>query len=289
MTVEPRTNYPATSEDAPASTQSASPMPFRFEFHVKTDVGTQRTRNEDSYLIASEFALSVVADGMGGHVGGDIASDLATSTIREHFDTEFERNRKKSNRRRDGDFLRKAISLANHRVYTEGSTNDELRDMGTTIVVAWFREDYVVAGSVGDSRIYRIRDHKITQVSVDHSWVGELRRRRLISDEEAQHHPLKNIITRALGMDKKVVVDIFLEDLKAGDIYLLCTDGLTDFVEDSRIRDIIEDNRDDLSRACEKLIEMANFIAGADNTTIAITEVLDANAPSKSHPTNGQS
>lgn len=248
-------------------------MPFRFEFHVKTDVGTQRTRNEDSYLIADEYALSVVADGMGGHVGGDVASELATSAIREFFDTEFERNKKRSNRRRDGDFLRKAISLANSRVFEEGSANEDLRDMGTTIVVAWFRGDYVVAGSVGDSRIYRIRQGKLTQVTVDHSWVGELRRRRLISEEEAQNHPLKNIITRALGMDRKVVVDIFLEDLQADDIYVLCTDGLTDFVDDTRIRQIVEENLDDLSKACDKLIEMANFIAGADNITVALARV----------------
>ncbi|MGE3852221.1 MAG: Stp1/IreP family PP2C-type Ser/Thr phosphatase [Planctomycetota bacterium] len=238
-------------------------------------MGTQRTRNEDSYLIAGDYALNVVADGMGGHLGGDIASNLATATIKQHFHDGFEKANRRSSRRRDSDFLRKAIAAANVAVFDKGNANEDLRDMGTTIVAAWFRHNYVVAGSVGDSRIYRLRGDVFSQVTIDHSWVGELRRRRLISEEEAAHHPLKNIITRALGMDRKVNVDIFLEDLQDGDVYILCTDGLTDFVDDSRIADIMKRHREDFQTACDKLIELANFMAGADNITVGLCRVVE--------------
>ena len=250
-------------------------MAFRVEFHAKTDVGTQRTRNEDSYLIAGDFGLNVVADGMGGHLGGDIASDLATSTIRSHFQDGWEKANRRASRRRDSDFLRKAIAAANLAVFEKGNANEDLRDMGTTVVAAWFRHRYVVAGSVGDSRIYRLRGDVFSQITIDHSWVGELRRRRLISEEEAAHHPLKNIITRALGMDRKVNVDIFLEDLQDGDIYILCTDGLTDFVDDARIAEIMIRHREDFTAACNKLIELANFMAGADNITVGLCRVVE--------------
>ena len=247
-------------------------MPFRFEFHVKTDVGTQRTRNEDSYLIHEPFALQVVADGMGGHVGGDVASDLATQTILRSFERNVSVGAK-PHRRKDGDLLKRAIQEANAEVFTEGSNDPDLRDMGTTVVVAWFRDEFVVLGSVGDSRIYRLRKGAFEQLTTDHSWVGELMRRRLISPDEAAHHPLKNIITRALGMDKKVNIDIHHEDLQEEDLFLLCTDGLTDFVDEPQIAEVLEAHRTDLPAACDVLVEMANTAAGADNVTVGIARV----------------
>lgn len=250
-------------------------MPFRVEFHVKTDVGIQRSRNEDSYLVDNEHRLCVVADGMGGHLGGDIASELATTTLREFFHIELTGNAKprKQNPKSDSDLLKRAIGLANTNVFEQGNTNEHLRDMGTTLVAAWFREDHVIYASVGDSRIYRLRDDELKQVSVDHSWVGELLRRRLITEVEAANHPLKNIITRALGMDRKVVVDTFIDEIEADDLYLLCTDGLTDFVDDNRLREMLVEHGGDLKLCAEKLIDLANFIAGADNTTVGLARV----------------
>lgn len=248
-------------------------MGFRVEFRVKTDVGIQRSRNEDSYFTSEDYRLMVVADGMGGHLGGDIASRLSTTILQEVFDTELADHRtRKQSRKRDGDFLKKAIQKANTVVFNKGNTEDHLQDMGTTVVATWFRQNYLVIASVGDSRVYRIRDGVMTQLTIDHSWVGELLRRKLITQADALNHPLKNIITRALGMDKKVSVDIAFDEMRSGDRYLACTDGLTDFVDDERILDIINET-DDMDEICERLIEIANFIAGADNITVGIARV----------------
>jgi serine/threonine protein phosphatase PrpC len=258
-------------------------MPFRLEFHVQTDVGIQRQRNEDAFMVAESLGLTVVADGMGGHAGGNIAAQLATKEILESFVEAFEcetpptpeaaKIREPGNRVEDGEFLRRAISRANEAVYTKGNLHEELRDMGTTIVAAWFRGEYIVIGSVGDSRIYRLRNGEFTQITTDHSWVGELLRRNLITEDEAISHPLKNIITRALGMDGKVSVDIIVNDLEAGDLYIMCTDGLTDCVEDREIRTMLNDNLPDLGKANETLVNAANDAAGADNVTIALVRV----------------
>ncbi len=250
-------------------------MGFEFSFYVKTDIGIQRSRNEDHFGVNDEYNLCLVADGMGGHLGGDIAAKLAIDTIFDFFISTVESNSKsKYNFEQDKDNVVKALQTANIKVYTQGNTNQNLRDMGTTIVGTWMRDDYAVLASVGDSRIYMLREGKFNQLTNDHSWVAELVSKNLLPTEEAANHPLKNIITRAIGIEKKVSVDTFRQKLNNGDIYLLCTDGLTDYVEDFRIKGILEDNIDNLEVAIQKMIKLANFIAGADNITIAIVKVL---------------
>ncbi len=250
-------------------------MGYEFSFYVKTDIGIQRSRNEDHFGINDEYNLCLVADGMGGHLGGDIAAKLAVDTILDFFNSSVDSNSKnKYNFEQDKENVVKALQTANFTVYTKGNTNQNLRDMGTTIVGTWMRDDYAVLASVGDSRIYMLRDGKFNQLTKDHSWVAELVSKNLLPTEEAINHPLKNIITRAIGIEKKVAIDTFEQKLHNGDIYLLCTDGLTDYVEDFRIQEILEENIDDLEVAIQKMIELANFIAGADNITIAIVKVL---------------
>ena len=248
-------------------------MGFKIDFHIKSDIGTQRSRNEDHFGIIDKQHLCLIADGMGGQLAGDIASHLAIDTIFNYFEKAASNCKKKPNFKTDEDVIKKAIQYANYEVFNRGSGNLNLRDMGTTVVASWFRSDYAVLASVGDSRIYLLRDNQLFQRTTDHSWVGELVKRRLLPASEAVNHPLRNIITRAIGIEKKVIVDAFKEELLDGDIFLLCTDGLTDYVEDFRIKEIIMDNLNDLDAGIAKLIETANFIAGADNITIALISV----------------
>lgn len=168
-----------------------------------TDVGLQRKNNEDSCATVDASGLCVVADGMGGHLGGEIASGLAIETVTEAFKS----RPKEYDERKDAELLTKCIKNANKEIYRRGNADPALKNMGTTIVAVAFARDYVVLANVGDSRIYRMRDGALAQVSEDHSWVGELRKKNLISEEDARSHPLKNIITRALGMEPGVEVD----------------------------------------------------------------------------------
>lgn len=236
-----------------------------------TDVGLQRKNNEDCSVVVDEANFCAVADGMGGHLAGEIASHIAIETLTSAFK---DRNGSgPSNERKDAELLTKTIKAANREIYRRGNAEAALRNMGTTIVAAVLIGDYVVLANVGDSRIYRLRDGVFEQMTEDHSWVGELRKKNLISAEDARTHPLKNIITRALGMEPAVEVDVKWEKVKAGDIYLLCTDGLTDLVPDDEIKGIIERNRADLAAMAKALIAEANSAGGSDNVTVGLARV----------------
>lgn len=235
-----------------------------------TDVGLQRKNNEDSCALVEEAGLCVVADGMGGHLGGEIASNIAIETVTEAFKG---RPRNGQDERKDAELLTKCIKTANKEIYRRGNADAALKNMGTTIVAAVLSGDYIVTANVGDSRIYRMRDGKLSQVSEDHSWVGELRKKNLISEEDARSHPLKNIITRALGMEPTVEVDIKWEKAKSGDIYLLCSDGLTDLVPDAEISRKMHAGGSNLSAIATQLIEAANAAGGTDNITVGLCRV----------------
>lgn len=235
-----------------------------------TDVGLQRKNNEDSCATLDDAGLCVVADGMGGHLGGEIASNIAIETVTEAFKS---RGKGGHDERKDAELLQKTIKAANKEIYRRGNADAALKNMGTTIVAAVFDGDYVVTANVGDSRIYRLRDGKLGQVTEDHSWVGELRKKNLISEEDARSHPLKNIITRALGMEQTVEVDVKWEKAKAGDIYLLCTDGLTDLVPDGEIQAHMLKPGTSLEAMAAGLIEAANNAGGSDNITLGLCRV----------------
>lgn len=235
-----------------------------------TDVGLQRKNNEDSCSVLEDAGLCVVADGMGGHLGGEIASNIAISSIIEAFrdGTGDERNERK-----DSQLLTRSIKSANKEIYRRGNSDSSLKNMGTTIVAAVLHGSYIVTANVGDSRIYRLRDGKFQQLTEDHSWVGELRKKNLISEEDARSHPLKNIITRALGMEPSVEVDIKWEKAQSGDLYLLCTDGLTDLVPDAEILKVLRDKGDELDDLAATLINEANSAGGTDNVTVGLCRV----------------
>lgn len=231
-----------------------------------TDVGLQRKNNEDSCVIVDESGLCVVADGMGGHLGGEIASHIAIETVGQAF----KGRPKDHDERKDAELLTKCIKAANKEIYRRGNADPALKNMGTTIVATVVVRDYVVTANVGDSRIYRMRDGRLEQVSEDHSWVGELRKKNLISEEDARSHPLKNIITRALGMEPGVEVDVKWDKVKSGDVYLLCSDGLTDLVTDSEILKAMTKHGHNLEGMAAELIELANAGGGTDNITVGL-------------------
>lgn len=228
-----------------------------------SDVGMRRERNEDSYLINKEIPVFAIADGMGGHVGGKFASHLAIQTIEEILSGMDNEDLTTC--------LKNSIKEASRRIYLEAKKDPSLKGMGTTSVVMIFRNNKVYIANVGDSRAYLVRNGKITQLTEDHSLVGEQLRAGVISEYAARGHKLKNIITRSVGFQEDVEIDIMVRILQDGDKYLLCSDGLTNMVSDDEILDVVMGNP--IEEACHILVDMANARGGDDNITIILSEV----------------
>jgi serine/threonine protein phosphatase PrpC len=226
-----------------------------------TDTGKKRRRNEDEYVV--EPPLFAIADGMGGAQAGELASSLATGAVRggEEVAGSGERH------------VAELIQEANRRVYQRSSQDAAASGMGTTMTVALVADGTVAFGHVGDSRAYLIRDGKLGQLTEDHSLVAELVRSGKLSPEEAETHPQRSVITRALGTDPDVDVDTFSIETEPGDLFMLCSDGLTSMVEDEVILQTIEGNRDDLQAAAKALIRAANRGGGEDNITVVFFEI----------------
>jgi PPM family protein phosphatase len=230
-----------------------------------TDPGRRRRRNEDAYVVKPP--LFAVADGMGGAQAGEVASRLATETLRDDA-------REGGGERHVADL----IQAANRRVYDRSSADAAASGMGTTITVALVEDSIVSIGHVGDSRAYLIRGGRLDQLTEDHSLVAELLRSGKLSPEEAQGHPQRSVITRALGTDPDVDADTFSLEAQPGDIFLLCSDGLTSMVSDDVIMRTVERNRGDLERAARALVQAANESGGEDNITVVFFEIADGDA-----------
>ena len=246
-----------------------------------SDVGLQREHNEDSFVVLKEFDLFVVADGMGGHRAGDVASKLATETISEffkstagddvtwpfHFDTNLseEENR-----------LLTGIRVANRQIFERSTRSRDCHGMGTTVVGAMFspNKKRMYIGHVGDSRCYRVREGEIEQLTRDHSLINDYLLAMPDLTEEQQSELPKNVITRALGMQDQVVVDLQHDDPKPGDVYVLCSDGLSGMVDDADILDIVRRHQD-IRVSCTELIAMANEHGGEDNVTAVLVKIQD--------------
>jgi protein phosphatase len=229
-----------------------------------TDTGRRRRRNEDAYVV--EPPLFAVADGVGGAQAGEVASGLAAAAAIE------ERPGGASGEER----VVELIQEANRRVHRAATQDSARSGMGTTMTVALVERETVTIGHVGDSRAYRLRDAALEQLTQDHSLVAELMRSGNLSPEEARVHPQRNVVTRALGSDPDVDVDAFSVDARAGDIFLLCSDGLSSMVEDERIEAILEQRRLDLDGAVKTLIAEALRAGGEDNITVVCFEIADA-------------
>jgi protein phosphatase len=245
---------------------------IHLQFHGLTDVGKLRDHNEDTFVVKPEAGLVVVCDGMGGHAGGEVASGIAVDTI-----TEFICNQKEGDwpfgrddgHSEAGDRLRNAALLANQRISERIEKEPALARMGTTMVSALVVPDGTSwVANVGDSRAYLWHDGILRQVTSDHSWVNEQVQRGVLSNSEAASHPLKNVITRALGARDVPPVDLVKERLRPGDC--LCSDGLTGMVSDADIGAILGDYGLTVEEICKRLVAAANQAGGEDNITVVV-------------------
>jgi serine/threonine protein phosphatase PrpC len=225
---------------------------------VRSDIGRLRQRNEDAYLVKD--SLFVVADGMGGHRGGDVASTLALETIESGAPAEVTL-----------EDLVQDIKRANQAVMERGEADRELRGMGTTITAVIAEDAKAHVAHVGDSRAYLLRDGSLQQLTEDHTLVQRMVREGRLSEDEAARHPQRSVLTRALGVDEDIPVDELSLDVHTGDRLLLCTDGLTSMVDRDRIKKILVRERDP-QVACEKLIDAANRAGGDDNITVIVLD-----------------
>jgi PPM family protein phosphatase len=223
-----------------------------------TDPGRKRRRNEDSFVI--DPPLFAVADGMGGAQAGEVASRLAAAAFREFHDADDLHPEKR---------LAAIIKEANRRIYERAADDAQVSGMGTTITAALVAADALVIGHVGDSRAYRLRGGKFEQLTDDHSLVADLVRSGRITPEEADAHPQRSVITRALGTDSEVDVDTFTVPAESDDLFLICSDGLTTMVDDEQIRDLVT-RAQDLEQAGKGLVKAANKAGGEDNITVVL-------------------
>lgn len=248
---------------------------MKIRYAAKTDVGMKRTHNEDYFSLIAEEQLFIVADGMGGHASGEVASQLAAETISEFFkhtkDTEatwpFKLDRSLSyleNR------LVCSVRLANLRIFETACREIRCKGMGTTIVTSMVNQDKVYIGHVGDSRCYRIRKGAIEQLTRDHSLLEDYKEAKPdMTEEEERNFPHKNVITRALGMRETVQVDIRAHIIEDGDVFVMCSDGLSGMLSDEAILEIVT-NASSLERAVAELVDNANRSGGTDNITVLL-------------------
>src|ERR1700685_965914 len=253
--------------------------PLRIEVTGETNVGMKRTHNEDNFSIIEESGLYIVADGMGGHASGEVASKMAVDALKEFFSAtandpertwpyKIDRSKGYEENR-----LITGIKPANLRIYESAQRDPRQRGMGTTIVTMFAVEDGVYIAHVGDSRIYRLRDGKIEQLTEDHSLLNDYIKMKRLTAEEIANFPHKNVIVRALGMKDTVKVDSRFEQPKANDMYLLCSDGLSGPVSDEDMLEIATSSAD-LKTGAAKLIERANANGGPDNITVVLVRWL---------------
>ena len=230
---------------------------------ARTDVGLRRAANEDCYVVAADLGLYLVADGMGGHTAGQVASRLAAegtlAALRTLADAKASLTEK----------LRYAVAAANREIFTTAHAKPELSGMGTTLVVLLVGEGRLALAHVGDSRAYLIRGGRIRQLTDDHSLVAELVRRREISETDAQRHPHRHVLTRALGVRRSVEADLAELTPAPGDTFVLCSDGLTGRVSDREIADELAADQD-LEAVSDRLVNLSNSRGGEDNVTVVL-------------------
>jgi PPM family protein phosphatase len=246
--------------------------PFKLVAAGITDVGRIRDGNEDGFLDeARRLNLVAVADGMGGHRGGEVASATALAALRQAMAS--------------GQPLRDAIEGANDAVLEKSGSDHQLQGMGTTLTAGTLGTDgSMLIGHVGDSRAYLLRDGELSQITNDHSLVAEMVRTGQLTPEQAESHPQRSTITRALGIDPAVDVDVYPVDLRPGDRILLCSDGLTTMVRPGEIEEIL-DEEPDAERAAQRLVDAANAAGGEDNITAVVVEVIEVDEGDEDNPT----
>lgn len=224
----------------------------------RTDVGKVRANNQDAPIVSEKLRLYGVADGMGGHKGGEVASTSARDDLLRELEGKTP----------SVAALSGAIEEVNRQIYHQQEHDDALTGMGTTLSVLWMSDNFVYIGHVGDSRVYLLRDGEFKQMTLDHSLVEQLVREGVLTEEEAQNHPMRNIITRAIGTDETVEVDVVVEERRKGDLWLACSDGLHGLVDDRQMRDALRQYAPE--KAADVLLKAALDAGGRDNVTLVI-------------------
>jgi serine/threonine protein phosphatase PrpC len=251
--------------------------PHRVRFAGKTDIGRVRAQNEDNVLVPKEMALAVVSDGMGGHASGEVASRITVETIDQYYrDTarsgpntwpmklpnlEVERQR-----------MAVAIQLANSNIFETAQADGAKKGMGCTVDAMYFSQGRFYIGHVGDSRVYRIRGGQIQALTEDHSFLNDFLRMKEMSSDEGINLPHKNVVVRALGLNEQVHVDVIHDEFKVGDLFLICSDGLSGMLTDPQMREISTASNS-LDNACNELIKSANDNGGNDNISAILIRV----------------
>jgi len=251
-----------------------------------TDVGSVRKNNEDSIGAWPEMGLFVVADGMGGHKGGEMASGITIDVIHKHMKSSLESLNKtgeldeETGYTQESLILESALNLANETIRTTGESQPQYQNMGTTVVGLIFYDNRFTVAHVGDSRLYRIRENEIEQLTLDHSLIEDLIARGFYTPEEASKSLNKNVLLRALGAEEDVKIDVLEDFALVGDIYVNCSDGLTNMITDEQILKIVLDNQENLEQATKTLVNTANENGGKDNISVILAKV-DKEFPSK--------
>lgn len=251
------------------------------QFAAKTDTGLVRAHNEDAIEISAEYKAVVLADGMGGYNAGEIASGIATTVFRAALEQQLQQLQDKGRSATSKSLQRvviDAVIAANEQIIEVARIQPQYSGMGTTLVAALFHHDRIVLAHVGDSRAYRYRNGELTQLTRDHSQLQEQIDAGLVSQEWARFAPNKNLITRALGVAAYVDVEINDYPTEGGDIYLLCSDGLSDMLASEQMRAMLADNDTDLELLCSSLVQAANDNGGRDNISVILVKV-DATIP----------
>ncbi len=272
-------NPPLRSQTAPTLTDT---LAMTIELHAAVDPGRARSNNEDSVATDEGVALAVLADGMGGYNAGEVASNMATSFVR----TELGRWLREASSLASDAEIRRAMDIcvdnANRAIFNAANSNPQYAGMGTTLVVAVFRDSRVLLGHVGDSRCYRLRGGRLQQVTRDHSLLQEQIDAGLITPEQAAFSSNKNLVTRAVGVEDTVLLETHQHEVVPGDIFLMCSDGLSDMLDDAGIAQVLLAH-DSLESGTRALIDAANEAGGKDNISVILVRASGgASAPARS-------
>lgn len=246
---------------------------FTVHIHGLTDTGRARDHNEDAIAWDEGHGLAVLADGMGGHNAGDVASRMCIEQLTAQLlPVLLKPLRLRANKgvSKHVTLARRAVNKANAAIFENAADHPERKGMGTTLVMTMFYHDKVVVAHVGDSRVYRLRGRTLQQITQDHSLVRELLEKGVISPEEVENNPYSHVITKAVGIREKVVAEVQEFDAQPGDVFLLCSDGLTDLVDDTTIEDTLVAAAGNWAPAAQRLIDLANGSGGRDNISVIL-------------------